>query len=140
MRIERHVTIAASLDRVWELVTEPAWWVGHDDDLSGFEVREGARFSGYGYPTVIARVEPKRYIAYRWASAFPGQEPDPGKGTLVELTLTTEGDHVRLTVIESGFDQLDAPDEARRKAVEDNTGGWEHELNELKMRAEKSDE
>src|SRR5918994_1284157 len=96
MRIEREVTIAASLDRVWELVTQPAWWVGEGDDHSGFEVRQGAQFSGYGYPTVIEQVEPKHYIAYRWASAFPGQEPEPGKSTLVELTLAEEVGQIRL--------------------------------------------
>jgi hypothetical protein len=45
---------------------------------------------GYGsYPMHIERIEPKRYLAYRWANRFPPQEPREGNATLVEFTSTT---------------------------------------------------
>jgi hypothetical protein len=41
-----------------------------------------------------------------------------------------------LRVVESGFADLDAPEDVRRKSFEDNIGGWDMELDGLKRRAE----
>ena len=139
-RIEREILIEAPVERVWTLVTEPGWWVGSGDP-TGVEVREGAtvvsEHEQYGsYPMRIERIEPQRYIAYRWASTLPGQEPRDGNSTLVEFTLAAEGGGTRLRVVESGFASLDAPEETRRKSLEGNIGGWEEELADLRRRAE----
>lgn len=142
MKIERDVLISAPVERVWSLVAEPGWWVG-EDHPTGVELREGAIFVAENetdgkFPTRVEKVEPQRYIAYRWASAFPGASPDDSNSTLIEFTLTPEGDQVRLTVVETGFEKLDAPEEIRRKSLADNTGGWESELAEFMRRAEQS--
>jgi uncharacterized protein YndB with AHSA1/START domain len=142
-RIERDTLIAAPLERVWSLVTEPGFWVADKASLPGTVANEGesivAKNAEYGdFPVRVEKVTPPTYVAYRWASAFPGEELRDDNSTLVEFTLTPEGDKTRLRVVESGFAALAGSEELRRKAVEDNSGGWPEELGALKTRAESS--
>lgn len=140
-RIERETLIAAPLERVWSLVAEPGFWVADKASLPGTVAREGesmlAKNAEYGdFPVRVEKVRPPTYLAYRWASAFPGQELREDNSTLVEFTLTAEGDKTRLRVVESGFAALAAAEELRDQAVADNSGGWPQELDALKTRAE----
>ncbi|MEY9964818.1 uncharacterized protein YndB with AHSA1/START domain [Streptacidiphilus sp. MAP12-16] len=142
-RIERETLIEAPLERVWSLVAEPGFWVADKSSLPGTVATEGALLLAknpeYGdFPVRVEKVEPPTYLAYRWASAFPGEELRADNSTLVEFTLTPEGDKTRLRVVESGFAALAGSEELRRKAVKDNTGGWPQELDALKTRAEQS--
>lgn len=140
-RIERETLIAAPLERVWSLVAQPGFWVADKASLPGTVAREGesmvAKSAEYGdYPVRVERVEPPTYLAYRWASAFPGEELRENNSTLVEFTLAPEGDGTRLRVVESGFAALSGSEELRGRAVKDNTVGWPQELAALKARAE----
>lgn len=140
-RIERDTLIEASLERVWSLVAEPGFWVADEGSLAGTVAREGksvvARNSEYGeFPVRVEKVEPPTYLAYRWASAFPGQELREDNSTLVEFTLSREGDKTRLRVVESGFAALAGSEELRDKALKDNTGGWPQVLDAFRKRAE----
>jgi uncharacterized protein YndB with AHSA1/START domain len=142
-RIERETLIAAPLERVWSLVAEPGFWVADKANLPGTVARQGesvvARNAEYGdFPVRVEKVEPPTYLAYRWASAFPGEDLREDNSTLVEFTLTREGDQTRLRVVESGFAALAASEELRSQAVKDNTGGWPQELDALRARAEQS--
>ncbi|MFD1149915.1 SRPBCC domain-containing protein [Saccharothrix hoggarensis] len=140
-RIERETLIEASLERVWSLVTQPGFWVADEATLAGTVAKEGesvvAKNSQYGeFPVQVEKLEPPTYVAYRWASAFPGQELRPDNSTLVEFTLTSEGDKTRLRVVESGFASLAAPEDLRDKALEDNRRGWPEVIDAFKKRAE----
>ncbi|MFF7505065.1 SRPBCC domain-containing protein [Streptomyces lavendulae] len=142
-RIERETLIEAPLERVWSLVTEPGFWVAEPEQVAGTVAREGesvlAKNAQYGdFPVRVEKVEPPTYVAYRWASAFPGEELRGDNTTLVEFTLTPEGDGTRLRVVESGFAALAGAEELRAKALEDNTGGWPQVLDAFKKRAEES--
>ena len=66
-----------------------------------------------------------------------GEEPDDGNSTLVEFTLAPEGDGTRLRVVESGFEALEGTDEQRRRSFEDNTEGWETQLENVREYAER---
>ena len=137
--IERETLIAASLDRVWELVTDTGFWVMP----TGVEAVVGettvAHHDEYGdFPVRVEKIDPKSYVAYRWASAFSGQELRDGITTLIEFTLTPEAEGVRLRVVESGFAALDAPEEQQRGALKDNTDGWNQVLEALTKRAEEA--
>lgn len=139
-QIEREVVIAASLDRVWSQVIEFAFGAA-ETDMAVRELRVGSLFVAdyrvHGkFPLRIERLEPKHYLSYRWASAFPGVEPRDDNSTLVAMTLATEGDQTRLRVVESGFASLDTSEETRRKAFDDNTYGWATEFDALRQRAE----
>jgi uncharacterized protein YndB with AHSA1/START domain len=140
-RIERETLIAAPLERVWSLVAEPGFWVADKASLPGTVAREGesmvAKNPEYGdFPVRVEKVQPPTYLAYRWASAFPGEELRDDNSTLVEFTLSPEGDQTRLRVVESGFAGLAGSEELRTKAMTDNGGGWPQELDALKARAE----
>ncbi|PRX47908.1 uncharacterized protein YndB with AHSA1/START domain [Prauserella shujinwangii] len=135
--IEREVLIDAPAERVWAKVTAFPWV--NDTTPGAFDLREGevvvAEHSEYGkFPMLMERVEPGRFLAYRWASAFPGQEPVAGNSTRVELTLTEEDGRTRLRVVEAGFAAL--PEEHRRPAFDDNTHGWTDQLERLRQRVE----
>ncbi len=71
------------------------------------------------------------FFSFRWARPL-GAEPHTGNSTLVELSLSAEGESTRLRVVESGFRELERPDEEKAKYAEENTEGWKHELAELK--------
>ena len=140
-RIERETLIAAPLERVWSLVAEPGFWVADEGSVSGAVAVEGesvlAKNARYGdFPVRVEKVEPPTYLAYRWASAFPGEELRADNSTLVEFTLTPEGGQTRLRVVESGFAALAATEDRRSQALKDNTGGWPQVLDALKKRAE----
>ncbi|MEU8076227.1 SRPBCC family protein [Catellatospora citrea] len=142
-RIERETLIEASLERVWSLVAQPGFWVADKASLPGTVAVAGesmvAKNPHHGdFPVRVEKVDPPHYLAYRWASAFPGEELRDDNSTLVEFTLTAEGAKTRLRVVESGFAALAAPEERRSGAFRDNSGGWPLELEALKARAEES--
>ncbi|GAB3977008.1 SRPBCC family protein [Actinoallomurus acanthiterrae] len=142
-RIERDILITASLERVWSLVAEPGFWIADKSTLPGRVAKEGesvvARNAEFGdFPVRVEKVDPSSYLAYRWASAFPGEELREENSTLVEFTLSLEGDKTRIRVVESGFASLAGSEELRRQAVKFNTSGWSLSFDALKKRAEES--
>ncbi len=142
-RIERETLIDASLERVWSLVATPAFWVAEEASVAGTAAEEGASLVAknphLGEVAVrVERVRPPTYVAYRWASAFPGEELRANNSTLVEFMLSTEDGKTRLRVVESGFASLSAPEELRETTVRFNTGGWAEAFDVLRKRAEES--
>ncbi|MFF8842075.1 SRPBCC domain-containing protein [Streptomyces sp. NPDC015127] len=142
-RIERETLIAASLERVWSLVTQPGFWVADEASLPGTVAEEGdsmvVRNAEHGdFPVRVEKIEPPTYVAYRWTSAFPGEELRENNSTLVEFTLTQEGDQTRLRVVESGFASLAGSEELRSQNLKDHAAGWPQCFDALKKRAEQS--
>src|SRR5262245_3855934 len=136
-RIEQQITINASLDRVWELVAQPGWWVPTDVEHpadarpGGRTLRESAKWGRFMIETV--RIDPQTYAAFRWASHFPGDDSlAAGKTTLVEFAVTRIDDVVTVSVTESGFASIEASEEVRTAGYEGNVSGWREEMNLLK--------
>ena len=143
--IEREITIAAPVERVWTILTQAehigSWFA---DAGAEIDLRPGGamvmRWAEHG--TTHARVEavePPHRFAYRWTShhAEEGAEPAEGNSTLVEFTLTPEGDGTRLRVLESGFASLATTDEQAGRNYEDNVGGWKQMLSQASEYAER---
>ena len=138
-RIERETLIAASQDRVWSLVTEPGFWVAPTGAEAAVGETTVAHSDKYGdFPVRVEKIDPKSYVAYRWASAYGGQELREGITTLIEFTLTPEDGGTRLRVVESGFAALDGTEDTRRGAMKDNTEGWTQVMDAFKKRAEEA--
>ncbi|MEU4739230.1 SRPBCC domain-containing protein [Actinosynnema sp. NPDC023658] len=143
-RIERDTLIEAPLERVWSLVATPGFWVADEESVAGTVATEGASLMAknpnLGEVAVrVEKVEPPTYVAYRWASAFPGEGLREDNSTLVEFTLTsTEDGKTRLRVVESGFATLGTTEEARGNAVRFNTEGWPQVFDVVKKRVEQS--
>jgi uncharacterized protein YndB with AHSA1/START domain len=135
-RIERDVFITAPARRVWAALTEAeqlASWFG--DAGAEVELRVGGRltFRWRQHGTVhavIERLEAPRFLSYRWALQSD-EEPRPGNSTLVEFSLTDEAGGTRLSVVESGFADLEWPEAQQERHVRDNSSGWASELGEL---------
>lgn len=142
-RIERDTLIDASIGRVWSLVSAPGFWVADPESIKGTTAVEGestvVKNSEHGdFPVRVVKVEPQSYIAYRWAPATPGQELTENNSTLVEFTLSTEGDKTRLTVVESGLAALAVSDEVRARTIRNLSEGWPQVLDASKKRVEES--
>jgi len=138
-RIERRTTIRATQDKVWQLVTRPGWWLpGSSAEPARGPGRVQVAYSGGIRPYLIdvVRVEPQGYASFRWASAFGGAEPVPGRATMVEFYLHPVGEETGVTVVESGFTSLDLPEPLRENEWQGNEGGWQYELAGLRTRAE----
>lgn len=142
-RIERDTLIAASLEQVWALVAEPGFWAADEDSLTGAVAEEGesvvVKHPEHGeFPVRVEKLDPPNYAAYRWVSAFPGEDLRERNSTLVEFTLTREGDQTRLRVVETGFAALATPEDNRRNIIDSHSGGWPQCLDALRIRAERA--
>ena len=140
-RIEQEIVIEAPPEVVWELVTDPdhvGVWFG---DAAEIDLRPGgdAALTWEGYGTFLARVEkvePPRFFSFRWARPTD-TPPAEGNSTLVEFSLSAEGEGTRLRVVESGFDTLALPEDEKAQRFADNTEGWNVELGHLRDYAAK---
>jgi uncharacterized protein YndB with AHSA1/START domain len=142
-RIEQEILIAAPPEVVWELVTDPEHvgaWFG---DAAEIDLRPGgdAALTWEGHGTFLARlerVEPPRFFSFRWARP-KDTPPAEGNSTLVEFSLSAEGDGTRLRVVESGFAALAVPEDERAQRFADNTEGWNIELGHWRDYAAQAD-
>jgi uncharacterized protein YndB with AHSA1/START domain len=135
-RIEREIYIEAPVDVVWAVVTEPqhiSRWFSDSVDL---DLRPGGRAvlrwheSGHTAEGRVERVEPPHFFAFRWR-LLEGSDVSDDTSTLVEFSLAPEGEATRLTVVESGFARLAAPDDETQRHFDEHRRGWESELREL---------
>ena len=138
-RIEQRITIRATLDHVWSLVTRPGWWLpGSAPETARGIGRVTVEWGAQRQPWIvdIVRLEPQGYASFRWASAFGGVVPAPGNSTLVEFYVRPVGDEVGVTVVESGLASLELPEALREDQWKANAGAWQYELAGLRARAE----
>lgn len=142
-RIEKTVVLRAPLEKVWRAISDArafgAWFgVELEGPFVAGEVVKGkivptkvdpevakhqVPYTGMACDLAIERIEPQRHLSFRW---HPGADPNVDKDaptTLVTFELESVAEGTRLTITESGFDQL--PLERRAKAFADNEGGWE---------------
>lgn len=138
--IVRELFIRSGIDHVWSLISKTGFWVG-DDLRFDIEAREGETVvidaPPYGwFPVRVERLDPPGYAAYRWASAFPGAAPTATNSTLIEISLVEQEGGVLLTLRESGFATLDAPEDVRAARHADNVTGWTGQLDRLRRAAE----
>ncbi|HKT00002.1 MAG TPA: SRPBCC domain-containing protein [Rugosimonospora sp.] len=132
-RIERTINLTHSPERVWQALTTAeglGTWFGNRAEV---DLRVGGQAKltwdhGHVATLTIERLEPPRVFGYTWG-LYGLPESDPRR-TYVEFTLEPTGEGTTLTMVESGFAQVDDGD-AYKKAYSGNTEGWVSELNEL---------
>jgi len=137
--IERDIFIAAPVEKVWELISVPGWWINDGPlDLDSVERLADDRAVVH-YPSagdfLVERLaaDAPRTATFRWlVSGAEAQradaKPDQFLYTRVTFTLTPEPGGTRLAVTESGFATAAMDERARGRAYADNAEGWEIEL------------
>ncbi|WP_345801361.1 SRPBCC domain-containing protein [Microbacterium sp. AZCO] len=134
--VRRSIRIAASVEKVWEAVTEPAHisqWFGIAEFAGAGAGATGTlTFEGYGtIPVRVEAFDPFRSVTYRWgnddALGTPPAEVDPERSTAFTFTLEPVDGGTRLTVVESGFENTSDP----RANLESHRTGWNEELDKL---------
>jgi uncharacterized protein YndB with AHSA1/START domain len=140
-RIEREIVVAAPTERLWEVLTRPEhigrWFEGMEPEVDlrpgGTMVLTSQEFGKiHG---IVDKVEPPRLFAYRWAR-HPDTPVTEGTATLVEFTLTPEGNGTRVRLVESGFSRTDAVKVDQQRHAEANSQGWLQVLDSLRRYAE----
>ena len=138
-RIEKTMVLRAPRAKVWGALTDPvqfgAWFGARlkDPFTPGTRVRGPMTAPGheqYALDMTIYRVEPERLFSWRW---HPGGDPNPDPSepmTLVVFELEEIPEGTRLTVRESGFDQI--PAARRGKVYRENTEGWTGQFENLR--------
>jgi uncharacterized protein YndB with AHSA1/START domain len=131
--IEREIVIAAPPERVYQIITQPehmgVWFGDSGAERVGDTIT--MRWTDAKAELHVVREDPPRAFAYRW-NAY---DPTAGE-TLVEFTLTPEGDGTRLKVVESGWGELRGTAEHVRGLREGNVRGWASELGDLERYAQ----
>jgi uncharacterized protein YndB with AHSA1/START domain len=138
--IEREILIEAPPEVVWGIVTEPGQVSQWFSDAADIDLRpggEGTLTFGDRATTervtvrlLVEAVEPPHRFVFRWDYP-PGAQPREGNSLRVEFTLVGEGEKTRLRVAESGFAQLDRPEEERTASAEAHGQGWDAHLASL---------
>jgi uncharacterized protein YndB with AHSA1/START domain len=146
-RIDRSIDIDVPPERVWRALTDAAelaaWFqVRIEGELaSGREVwmtSVHAEHTGQRFAVLVVEMTPPRRMVWQW---HPG-EVDPSidyareHRTTVTFTLEPSGKGTRLSVSETGFDEVSL--ERRAKAYADNSQGWTEVLGWLKKHVEAS--
>lgn len=132
-RIDRAVEIAASPERVWRALTDPAelgaWFrVRVEGPIeAGREVRMISQCQGYEgkrFTVRIVEMTPPRRFVWQWCpgAVDPAIDYSREPRTTVTFTLEPAGAGTRVTVAETGFDLVSI--ERRAKVYKDNSQGW----------------
>lgn len=139
--IERTIAINAPVERVWSVLTEPAFlgrWFGSGEPVK-IDLRPGGLLvfdhGVHGViPARIETVEPPRVFSWRWSQGAAGEEPDDTNATLVEFTLTEDDSTggTRLTLIESGFVRVGLPTGEAAERHRSNSQNWPGKLDQLR--------
>jgi uncharacterized protein YndB with AHSA1/START domain len=139
-KIERTIVLRAPRSRVWRALTEArefGTWFGVKVEgvfKPGARMRGAIAHRGYEHviwDITIDRMEPERLFSWRWhpAAVEPGVDYAAEPTTLVVFELAEVADGTRLTVTESGFD--DVPLARRAQAYRMNSEGWAWQLQSI---------
>lgn len=139
--IEREVLVSAPRERVWEIITQAehvGTWFG---DSAEIDLRPGGaivlRWDKYGTMYgMIEKVDEPHYFSYRWNPGIIDERPAVEKSTLVEFTLTPQGEQTRVRVVETGFSRLPRNESERAEQFKENTDGWAIQLRDLQQYVE----
>lgn len=141
--IEREIVIEAPPRVVWQVITQPQHISEWFSDQAEIDLRPGGPGTlvfqhratkdltePVDVGIVVETFEPPHRFSFRWAHPA-GAEPRADNSLLVEFTLIPEGEHTRLRLVESGYDQVDWPRERTRDTIDDHEKGWDIHLARL---------
>jgi len=143
-RIEKTVVLRAPRDRVWNAIADSkqfGTWFGvalagpfvagqritgtmTPTKVDAEVAKKQEAYTGFQMEWLVEAIEPMTRFAFRWHPFAIERDVDYSHEptTLVEFVLADADGGTRLTITESGFDQI--PLERRAKAFTANDGGW----------------
>jgi uncharacterized protein YndB with AHSA1/START domain len=132
-RIDRTIEVNAPPDRVWRVLTTAAdlgtWFhvTVEGEFAQGAEVWMTSTSAGYEGQRFVVRVTemtPPRRFAWQWhpGAVDPAIDYTREPWTTVTFTLEPSGRGTRLSVSETGFNEISLA--RRAKVYQDNTQGW----------------
>jgi uncharacterized protein YndB with AHSA1/START domain len=137
-RIQKSIVLRAPRARVWRAIADAqefgSWFrVKLEGSFApGATVRGRITYPGYEHATMTMRIERMDFeelFAFRWHPG-DGEPTDPSEPTtLVEFRLEEIEGGTRLTVVESGFDQIPLP--RRAEAFRSNEQGWAEQMKNI---------
>ena len=144
-RLDRTIEINAPPERVWRALTTPAelsaWFkVKVDGDIvAGKEIwmtAQHAQHAGVRFSVRFVELTPPKRFVWQWhpGAVDPNFDYSKEPRTTVTFTLEPSGKGTRLTVSETGFDQITLS--RRAKAYSDNSQGWPEVLVWIKKHVE----
>ena len=146
-RIEKSVFLPVPRSRVWRAFSDPKAfgdWFGvrlsgsfHPGErLTGKVTHKG--YENYPFEFTIERILPEHLLSFRWhPNAIDlNQDYSAEPTTLVTFRLEDADGGTRLTVVESGFD--DIPRHRRLAAYEGNEKGWAMQMDSIQRYLEKA--
>ena len=136
-RIEKKITLAAPVSRVWRALTDyrefGEWFrVKIDGPFKAGDVSRGhityPRYEHIKWEAVIQTIDPERLFSFTWHPYAIDPKVDYSKEppTLVEFRLEETAEGTLLTVTESGFDKI--PSHRRIEAFRMNEDGWAEQV------------
>lgn len=141
--IKNTLLIDASLERVWELITDPdyikQWYAygGAEVELHiggeiSFKWDEHGKFYG-----LVKELEQYKHFSFQFVPMIPNVKPTKGNSTYVEFKLNVKGTKVELNFSESGYTKIDLHDKENEAQWQMSKRAWNKALTILKDLAEK---
>ena len=139
-QIQRSTVVRAPRSRVWRAITDISefgrWFSSESAEpafRAGAEIPMRSTYPGpyYGkkFAVHIVEMTPEHTFSWRWHPGAPDEDLSAEPMTQVTFTLEDAEGGTRVTVTETGFDQLFA--HRREKSIEQNSGGWKHQMASL---------
>ena len=140
-KIEKQVVLKAPRARVWRAIsdkTEFGTWFGISFPAGKFAAGDQAsgKLTNRGYEHLILNIDivevvPEKRLSYRWHpyALDPKVDYSSEPKTLVTFTLDDAPGGTKLTIVESGFDQI--PAHRRAEAYKMNDGGWTSQVRNI---------
>lgn len=136
-RVEQSIELRAPQARVWRALTDAeefgTWFRAKLEGrfALGQTLKGNITYPGYEHlrlEVTVVTLEAQQRFAFRWHpyAIDPHMDYSKEPTTLVEFRLQAIPEGTRLTVVESGFDQL--PPERRELAFRMNQQGWSGQM------------
>ena len=146
-RIDRAVEIKAPVERVWRALTDAAeiarWFeVTIEGEVApGRDVWMTSKhpdYVGMRFRVRVTEMTPPKRLVWRWhpGAVDPNVDYSREPETTVTFSLEPAGNGTRLTVAETGFDEIAL--ERRAKVFADNTQGWKDVVAAIQKHVEAS--
>lgn len=145
-KIEKEITLNAPIDRVWRALTDHRefgeWFRVHLDGpfIPGEVSRGHIAHPGYehlAWEARVVRMGPPHLFSFTWHpyAVDPDVDYSGETPTLVEFRLEPSASGTRLTVTESGFENV--PAHRREEAMRMNDGGWTQQVRNIEAHVER---